>query len=452
MGLLKEVTAHLLSNLEVYYFSGERLLSKVAPTKWHNGFPLISTFHQPTFEAILHNGLKRFPALTLQSGVSLEAFSQEAEGVLVSVREADGTTRQVQCSYLLACDGARSTVRHALGLPMQGATYAQKWLVIDSEDDPDPSTTVRFFCNPTRPAVTVPSPGQRRRWEFMLLPGEDEKRLAEPATMRALIFQAGGTARPHITRSAIYTFHAAYARTFQVGRVFLLGDAAHLLPPFGGQGMNCGLRDAHNLAWKLRLVHQGLASPALLATYTQERLAHALQLISFSRLLGSIIMPTSRPVARLRDTTFSLLNSLPATRNYLSQAEIKPAPRYRHGFLLRDGHQAHRSLAGRMLPQPSIHSQEDQPHLLDDLLGPGFALLRLNSAEPEPFAEINGHPIWQRMGTRLLATGGEVRAALATHEDLFVLVRPDRYIYGAFRSTEADHFARAWEKSLNNKP
>ncbi len=448
MGLLDEVLAHLLYDLEVHYLSDKQLLSKVRARQWRYGFPLISTCHQPTFEAILLAGLQRFPEVTMRFGQSLESFEQNADGLVVSLRGPDGELHQVECAYLLGCDGARSTVRHALGLPLNGAAHMQRWLVIDSIEDPDTSTAIRFFCDPRRPAVTVPSPERRRRWEFMLLPGEPEERITRPETIRALIRRVGGAAFPRITRSAIYTFHATAASTFQVGRVFLLGDAAHLMPPFGGQGMNCGLRDAHNLAWKLSLVLQGEASQALLATYTQERLAHTRQMLAFSRFLGTIVTPTEPTIARTRDALFSLANSIPALRAYLSQAAIKPTPRYRQGFLLRIGNRSSQAMSGRMLPQPFISTLNGPGQRLDDLLGPGFALLRLNNAEPQPFAEIADQPIWQRLRVRLLAVGGEVRAALAVRDDLFVLVRPDRYIYAAFPPALASNFARACEESL----
>lgn len=449
MGLFAEVQADLLYDLEAHYFSRSGLLARVIPTSKRHGFPLISTFHQPILETTLQEGLKRFPSVLLKLGHDLEGFYQKAGHVLVSVRGPAGEVSEIECAYLLACDGAKSAVRHALKLPMQGASYAQRWLVVDSIDDPDTSTVLRFFCDPARPAVTVPAPGQRRRWEFMLLPGESEEKLRQPEMMRELIRQAGGAPLPRITRSAVYTFHALAAPTFQVGRVFLLGDAAHLMPPFGGQGLNCGLRDAHNLAWKLFLVHRGQADPALLATYTQERLPHTRQMIQLSRLLGAVVMPTRQSIARVRDALFGLLNLLPATRSYLSQAAIKPLPHYKQGFFLPGGSRMNRAFAGRMLPQPEVSTPDGPRCLLDERLGPGFALLRLNSAEAQPFASVVDHPLWQRLGTRLLAFGSEGQAILNTREDLFVLVRPDRYIFAAFRPVQAAQVTRACEDLLH---
>src|SRR5579883_3340848 len=187
MGLLEKVRADLLLDLEALYLSGRHLLARVAPTTQRNGHPLISTFYQPTFEATLLEGLRRFPALSVQFNTKLESFTQHGESVLVRLHGEGGAVREVECGYLLACDGAKSAVRAGLGIPMQGATYAQRWLVVDTVEDLDPTTAVRFLCNPARPAVNVPAPGGRRRWEFMLLPGEREEQVTQPQNVCALI-------------------------------------------------------------------------------------------------------------------------------------------------------------------------------------------------------------------------------------------------------------------------
>lgn len=448
MGLAEAVCADLLLNLEARYTSGDHLLARVAPTSQRHGYPLISTFHQPAFEAVLHTGLARFPAIRVQFGYTLESFTQSETSVLVSVRGPTGELHQFECAYLLGCDGAKSTVRSQLRVPMSGTTYAHPWLVIDTCDDPDPSTAIRFFCEPTRPAVSVPAPGGRRRWEFMLLPGERAADLAQPERMRALIQQAGGPPRPHIARSAIYVFSAALARSFQQGRVLLLGDAAHLMPPFGGQGLNCGLRDAHNLAWKLWLTLHKLAGPSLLASYTRERQAHARQMIQLSRFLGGLIMPTQRPVARVRDAIFSLVNALPPARTFLSEARIKPAPRYKQGFFQAGYNLGSRALAGLLLPQPEISTPDGQHMLLDEQLGQGFALLCPHSAHTQLLKDIDEMPLWKRLETRLLTAGAEMHSALPASAKHCLLVRPDRSIYGAFRAEQFASFTRVFEQAL----
>ena len=223
-----------------------------------------------------------------------------------------------------------------------------------------------------------------------------------------LFEQVGGSRNPQIKRRQIYTFHAAIAETFSKGRVFLLGDAAHLMPPFGGQGMNCGLRDAHNLSWKLQKVLQGAASPALLETYNQECHKHVADLIWFSKFLGTIVMPTSKVIAFLRDSIFFIVNTLPPIRKYLSEANIKPQPRYKKGFLLADSSKASKTLAGMMLPQPQIKISQDKTTLLDNVLGQDFALLRLGHKSEDAFSSLDADT-WQRLGVRFVSIENETR-------------------------------------------
>lgn len=447
MGLINAVIENVLLDIEAHYISGKHYLAKVVSKSKRNGYPFISTFNQPEFEATLLHGIKRFPCVNVQFQYTVETFEQSDTGILVSVRTPEGALKAFECAYLLACDGGKSSIRRQLGIPMQGSTFAQKWLVIDTVNDDDPSAIATFFCNPARPAVTIPAPHAARRWEFMLLAGEKEEYLLRDEKIKALIQQVGGSRNPQITRRCIYTFHAALAQTFSKGRVFLLGDAAHLMPPFGGQGMNCGLHDAHNLGWKLQMVLQGLASPSLLDTYSQECHEHVARMIWLSKFLGKIIMPTSKPVALLRDGAFRSLNTIPAIREYLAEGRLKPQPRYKKGFVLFDGTRENRAITGMMLPQPEVKTPKSKKTLLDNILGTGFALLRLHDNPEEPFASIKAS-VWQRLGVRFVSIENEVDNFPLNQRDLFILVRPDRYIYGVFRQENADAFAVAFQKHL----
>jgi len=447
MGLIHPVIENVLLDIDAHYISGNRYLARVAPTSKKNGYPLISTFHQPEFEATLLHGLKRFPCINVQFQYTVESFERSDTGVVLSARTPEGMLKTFECAYLLACDGGKSTIRRQLGIPMQGSTFSQKWLVIDTINDDDPSAVATFFCNPNRPAVTVPAPHSARRWEFMLLPGEREEELLRDEKIRTLIQQAGGTRNPHISRRGIYTFHAALAQDFSKGRVFLLGDAAHLMPPFGGQAMNCGLRDAHNLSWKLQMVLQGLAGPALLATYSQECHEHAARMIWLSKFLGKIVMPTSKPAALLRDSVFFTLNNIPAIREYLTEGRLKPQPRYRKGFMHFDGTRESKAMVGMMLPQPEVKTAQGTKTLLDNILGTGFALLRLHGHPEEAFSSLKAST-WQRLGVRFVSIENEIDIFPFNNRDLFILVRPDRYIYAVFKEEHADAFTNAFQQHL----
>lgn len=470
LGLGEEILAHALLNLEVHYRAGGRLLSRVAPTGRRNGYPFTSTFYQPEFEEILLRGLQRFPCITIHFSHTLEACQQSDEQVVLTVRTPNGSLQAITCDYLLACDGGKSTIRRALTIHMRGMTFAQPWLVLDSTDDAQTAPIATFFCDPQRPAMTILAPQQRRRWEFMLLPEETEEDVLKDEHISALLKQVGCTAAPHLTRKAIYTFHAAIATTFARGRIFLLGDAAHLMPPFGGQGMNSGLRDAHNLCWKLALVLHGLATPQLLNTYEQERYPHVAEMIRFSSFLGKVIMPTSKPIAMLRNIVLRTLNTIPITRTIFTEARIKPVPRYKRGAILRIDMRNTRALTGLLLPQPEVITADGKHVLLDDVLGPGFAVICCHFDSIKVFEKLNAQ-FWQNLGARFVCvqptekTGKEIALNysaplpeiplhvvqtddtefLRQCRDVYVVVRPDRYVLGVFKVQNADVFVRGMQ-------
>ncbi len=476
----------ILSDLSVECVSEGQLLAKVVPQRRSNGYPLISTFYQPEFEAILLDGLRQFPCVEVRFQHTVESIKQEADGVIVAIRTPAGTLQQVRCSYLLACDGGKSTVRHSLNIPLQGMTFEQRWLVIDALNGETPQNRcVTIFCHPQRPAVAIPGPNHRRRWEFMLLPGETTQAMLEPAAISALLQQVGASPSTQIVRQAVYTFHAAQAKAFSQGRVFLLGDAAHVMPPFGGQGLNSGLRDAHNLAWKVAMVLQDRAAASLLETYHHERSRQVARMVAFASILGTLFMSTARPLAYCRNLLIRLFYVLPLTRAYLMEMRIKPQAKYKAGFFVFRGSKP--GTVGSLLPQPEVITRQGQRVLLDEVLGAGFTVLRRHRDPEEAFANVKTD-FWEHLGARfvciqtddappksrttkrshhdahrqqnepysfqplpLVAVRSTDPDLLSTCQDRFVVVRPDRFILGTFKEERADEFVAALQHLLLRK-
>ena len=222
------------------------------------GHPFVSAFYQPEMELLLRTRLGDFPSVTVRTGHEVEAIAQDADAVHLTVHDlASGQTGAVHARYVLGCDGARSFTRKALGISLMDMRQDAAWLVVDADvNAADPFPIWNFqVCHPARPTTFVHGRGKHLRWEFKLRRGERPDEVTHPERIRDLIRKAPmvGIDPDLITiqRSAVYTFHAAIAEHWQQGRVFLLGDAAHQMPPFLGQGACAGLRDAMNLAWKL---------------------------------------------------------------------------------------------------------------------------------------------------------------------------------------------------------
>ena len=218
-----------------------------------------------------------------------------------------GNTQAVQARYVVGCDGARSMVRKAMGTAMVDLGLHQPWLVFDVRLKADvpglPDHTVQH-CDPARPMTYCNVTGNRRRWEIMLMPGDDPAQLVQPETLWQLVSKWVTPEQADIERAVIYTFHSVIAEGWRQGRLLLAGDAAHQTPPFLGQGMCAAIRDASNLAWKLEAVLRGHADDALLDTYESERSPHVRAFIDLAVKLGDIIQTTDPQAARERDAKF----------------------------------------------------------------------------------------------------------------------------------------------------
>ncbi|MCO6188438.1 bifunctional 3-(3-hydroxy-phenyl)propionate/3-hydroxycinnamic acid hydroxylase [Rhizobium sp. L1K21] len=390
-------------------------------------------FYQPELEEVLRSGLSRHPHVTLQLGREFVGIVQGAD--LATLSFADGQT--VTARWVLGTDGARSAVRKAIGVKLDDLKFEEPWLVVDAEVEgpisfpdltgvPDGANLQRLsvmMCDPARPATIVPGRGNHRRWEFMLLPGEDDAVMAMPENVKELVQPWVKGAEHEIIRAATYRFHGLVAESWWVGRTFLAGDAAHQTPPFFGQGMCHGMRDVANLAWKLALVCQGKATESLLETYQQERDRQVRHVIGQAVEAGRYICVLDPQEARERD------ERIRSTKGMRTAAELI-AP------LQSDIIASH---AGERFINPKI---AEDGALLDSKTGGGWVVL---SATPVDFAPDSAAVLAQLHATQMVLgddvqdLDGHLENWFETKNAVIALVRPDFYV--AVHSADQETFS-----------
>jgi 3-(3-hydroxy-phenyl)propionate hydroxylase len=438
IGLDAIVMSETVTGYGAHYFSPRgRCFAKVQPTEEPFGFPRRNAFRQPVLERQLREALARFPHVTAAFEHELIDFEHDEREVRLRVRHA-GKEHVLACDWLIACDGASSPVRRKLGIEMSGSSFRERWLIVDLENSPVASPHTKVFCNPKRPCIALPGPHLTRRYEFMLHENERDEEFLAPAMIDKLLREHEAAPESKIVRKVVYTFHARIADPWRDGRVLLAGDAAHLTPPFAGQGMNSGLRDATNLGWKLAAVTRGALGPELLATYEPERRDHAWSMIGFALTIGRVMRPKNAFDAFATEKMFNLLSLWPAARDYVAQMRFKPPPRFANGFVLPDGRPAKATLVGRMFPQPRVMTPEGEKRL-DDVLGPGFSLLVRSPRAREIVPQLKAK-LWSELAPRIVVFGGDAiegavavreltpNPRLAAYSDHVLLLRPDRYV------------------------
>lgn len=422
-----------------------------------SGWPVSNMFSQPDLERVIDRHVKRQPKATVYQGWSATGLAQDDEGVRIEMERGEvrdgrwtptGETGRVSARWVIGADGANSFVRRALGIEMHDLGFAFEWLVIDVKPREAREWTPKTWqlCDPRRPTTVVPGGPGRRRWEFMLLPGERAADMNSADVAWQLLAPWGMTpANAELERHAVYTFRGQWAQQWHKGRVLLAGDAAHLMPPFAGQGMCSGLRDSMALAWRLDAVLRGQLGPQALESYGTERSAHVQQMIGFSIELGKVICITDPAAAAQRDHDMISAQKQPGYA-----PPPPPQPQLGPGLWV-PGTPG----AGLLGVQGEVIA-EGRRGRFDDLFGMRFAVIARHAATLAAISPANRAAL-ESQGAVLAHLGegglvdveGRYTAWLDGLQCEAVVMRPDFYVHGGAADTQGlNQLLDAWRQGL----
>lgn len=435
IGLGDEVAATLRVNPGMRFVDtgGKLLLDWPRPQEitqhgWHASY----RFHQPDLEVILRKGVERFDCVELKLETEVTSLTDNGDCVeLTCTNRASGQSESISADYVVGCDGANSVVRRIMNPEMEDYGFNERWLVIDlllKKDKPELGDHSIQYCNPERPATYVRSPLNRRRWEIRLDASEDTATASNPDYVWKLLSQWITPDEAELERAAVYTFNSKVVKTWTLGRLSLAGDAAHLTPPFMGQGMCAGIRDVSNLGWKLIQTVQGRANAKLLKTYGSERFNNAAEYVKTAVRLGGLINTAGTEEAL--------------------RAALKPAKP--------EGAAKMESIAPAQGPGIEAGSSDyhgylfGQPKLLDGTLSDdhfGYEPVLFIDAGKFSNEAIEAA---QRANFKVLTTdeSSDLRAHLEKRDTCAVLAKPDRYIVGTAKTDAELASLCGWDKEF----
>lgn len=487
LGMAHTLAADMLQDVPVQMvLPAGSVLFQIKNTQRPHGWPVSNFFYQPALETALAEGLAHYSNVKVLRGREVTRFEQDADGVDVYHVATEGTgyckpapeptartvplpgEARVRAQYLVGADGGRSAVRTQLGIQMVGKSFPNPWLVIDLKLK-DPADGLHhlpyfnFICDPALPTVSCVQPNGHHRFEFMLMPGQTREYMLRPDTIRHYLSKHIDADKFEILRALVYTFNALMAARWREQRVLLAGDAAHMTPQFIGQGMNAGVRDAFNLAWKLDAVIRGQAGDALLDTYERERRPHAAAMIREAERMKAFVSMVNPFGTLLRNALTRLITKTPMIGRYVCQGDFIPKPAYTKGSYFGLPRGSRRSAEGRMMPQPSVRGPDGRRWMLDELTGDGFVLIGAG-IDPRATLTAGDKALWDTVGARYVTMyefgrrpTGEVDravpAGLIETEDpegtfyawlrasgagtgSVAIVRPDKFVFGLVPARE----------------
>ncbi|TNF83450.1 bifunctional 3-(3-hydroxy-phenyl)propionate/3-hydroxycinnamic acid hydroxylase [Pseudomonas sp. ICMP22404] len=445
IGLADSIAEHVMPyRPSEYRTTGSQLIKRIdaAQPPFPLGWAPNYVFSQPPVERALREKIASFKSVTVELGSEVLSVDSTESQAHVRIQAKDGIERTVTAAHVLACDGGTSPIRTRLGLKMDDLAFDEPWLVVDvilneGAGEDLPKTNVQF-CESARPCTFVVGPGRHRRWEFMINPDEQPSEISQPETIRKLIARWLPEQDYQLWRASAYRFHALILEQWKADRVFFLGDAAHMTPPFLAQGMCQGMRDALNLVWKIALVKEGLAAPDLLETYQLERAPHVRQTTLAAKEFGGVICERDSQRAAVRDARL------------IEQMQANPGGTVRQSLIpgLSQGFIAQVPPAGELFPQPRVINHAGKTALLDEFTGQSFRVVIAAGFDASALLNclrssqsFKGLPISvvrlvnaEQRGARSVDEYQEVDGVLSQWLERrgcnVVIVRPDHYVYG----------------------
>lgn len=416
-----------------YLDGGGRPFIQLTQQESDLGYPQAVVIHLERIIEKLRRCIEDHESIELFSGYTMVDLKQCEQSVTVDCLGQNERTISICGAWAVACDGRTSATREILGIQVESKALNNPWLVVDFDDE-NQNGHAQFRCLPKKAVVTVPMPHGTRRIERML-PADtnDSSILEDEPLVRQLVSTAweGALVAP-IRAKAIMRFQSGIAQRWRCGRVFLAGDAAHQTPPFAGQGLATGLRDAANLSFKIAGVHQQWLSADVLNTYEIERRPHQERMIDLALRLGRIMAPGSRVGAIGLHSAIRALMTIPPIRRHMQLRGAGTRPTICDGFLSSGG------LAGQYIPQPWVNTDPFNRVRLDQLLGRRMTWIAIGDGDSSTKLD---RSFLSPCDTMLVENrdfydpDGMLQRRFGVGS--LVLVRPDRVIHTHYSATRA---------------